>query len=233
MNKTGYQPMPVLLRAEPNDVRWTSGSAKILTVVATLGTLLTLCGAVAICWIGFNGSPRKTIEKAPVAVPVLPEARTAPAAAPVVPEATTAPVAVATSHQEGASMPLPDSNQSDHSILDQPAMAAPNPNPTVAPALQTESSANQTELLKGERPQTGQIQTNPDRHLTEAMRKKLEKVRLAAERKRSQLEASYREHAISSEAYKKGEEKYQKTIERYRREMNAGAGPKKDLAGQN
>jgi hypothetical protein len=230
MNKTGYQPMPVLLRAEPNDVRWTSKSAKILTVVATLGTLLTLCGAVAICWIGFNGSPRKTIEKAPVAVPVLPEARTAPAAAPVVPEATTAPVA--TSHQDGASMPLPDSNQSDHSILDQPAVAAPNPNPTVAPALQTESSASQSDLLKGE-PQTGQIQTNPVRHLTEAMRKKLEKARLAAERKRSQLEASYREHAISSEAYKKGEEKYQKTIERYRREMNAGTGPKKDLAGQN
>jgi hypothetical protein len=219
MNKTGYQPMPVLLRAEPNDARWTSKSAKILTVVATLGTLLTLCGAVAICLIGFNGFPRKTLEsKAPVAVPVLPEA-------------TTAPVAVATNHEDGASMPLPDSNQSDHSILDQPAVATPSLNPTPAPALQTESSASESALLKGERPQIGQ--TNPVRHLTEAMRKKLEKVRLAAERKRSQLEESYREHAISSEAYKKGEEKYQKTIERYRREMSAGAGPKNDLAGQN
>ena len=221
MNKTGYQPMPVLLRAEPNDARWTSKSAKILTVVATLGTLLTLCGAVAICLIGFNGFPRKTLEsKAPVAVPVLPEA-------------TTAPVVVATNHEDGASMPLPDSNQSDHSILDQPAVAAPSPNPTPAPAPQTASSASESELLKGERPQTGQTQTNPVRHLTEAARKKLEKVRLAAERKRSQLEESYREHAISSEAYKKGEEKYQKTIERYRREMSAGAGPKNDLAGQN
>ena len=219
MNKTGYQPMPVLLRAEPNDARWTSKSAKILTVVATLGTLLTLCGAVMICLIGFNGFPRKTLEsKAPVAAPVLPEA-------------TTAPVAVATNHEDGQSMLLPDSNQSDHSILDQPAVAAPSPNPTPAPALQTQSSASESELLKGERPQTGQ--TNPVRHLTEAMRKKLEKVRLAAERKRSQLEESYREHAISSEAYKKGEEKYQKTIERYRREMGAGAGPKNDLAGQN
>ena len=213
--------MPVLLRAEPNDARWTSKSAKILTVVATLGTLLTLCGAVAICLIGFNGFPRKTLEsKAPVAAPVLPEA-------------TTAPVAVATNHEDGASMPLPDSNQSDHSILDQPAVAAPSPNPTPAPAPQTASSASESELLKGERPQTGQTQTNPVRHLTEAARKKLEKVRLAAERKRSQLEESYREHAISSEAYKKGEEKYQKTIERYRREMSASAGPKNDLAGQN
>ena len=219
MNKTGYQPMPVLLRAEPNDARWTSKSAKILTVVATLGTLLTLCGAVMICLIGFNGFPRKTLEsKAPVAVPVLPEA-------------TTAPVAVATNHEDGQSRLLPDSNQSDHSILDQPAVAAPSPNPTPAPALQTESSASESELLKGERPQTGQ--PNPVRHLTETMRKKLEKVRLAAERKRSQLEESYREHAISSEAYKKGEEKYQKTIERYRREMSASAGPKNDLAGQN
>jgi hypothetical protein len=219
MNKTGYQPMPVLLRAEPNDARWTSKSAKILTVVATLGTLLTLCGAVAICLIGFNGFPRKTLEsKALVATPVLPEA-------------TTAPVAVATNHEDGASMPLPDSNQSDHSILDQPAVAAPSLNPTPAPTLQTESSASESALLKGEQPQTGQ--TNPVRHLTETMRKKLEKMRLAAERKRSQLEESYREHAISSEAYKKGEEKYQKTIERYRREMSGGAGPKNDLAGQN
>jgi hypothetical protein len=221
MNKTGYQPMPVLLRAEPNDARWTSNSAKILTVVATLGTLLTLCGAVAICLIGFNGAPGKTREsKAPVAVPVLSEA-------------TAAPVAVASNHEDTASMPLPDSNQSDHSILDQPAVAAPSPNPMPAPVLQTESSTTESELLKAERPQTGQKQALPVRHLTEATRKKLEKVRLAAERKRSQLEESYREHAISSETYKKGEEKYQKTIERYRREMSAGAGPKNDLAGQN
>src|ERR1700760_281979 len=116
MNKTGYQPMPVLLRAEPNDARWTSKSAKILTVVATLGTLLTLCGAVAICLIGFNGFPGKTLQsKAPVAVPALPEPTTAPAAVPILPEATPAPVAVATSHQDAVSIPLPDSNQSDHS----------------------------------------------------------------------------------------------------------------------
>ena len=104
MNKTGYQPMPVLLRAEPNDARWTSKSAKILTVVATLGTLVTLCGAVAICMIGFNAFPRKTLEsKAPVAVPILPE--------------VTPSVAGATAnHEDGARVPLADANQADHSI---------------------------------------------------------------------------------------------------------------------
>jgi hypothetical protein len=218
MNKTGYQPMPVLLRAEPDDARWTSKSAKILTVVATLGTLVTLCGAVAICMIGFNAFPRKTLEsKAPVAVPILPEATPSVAAAPA-------------NHEDGASMPLADANQADHSILDQPATSTPSPISTPAAAPKPES-ASQSELSKVGSLQTQQI--NPGRHLTEAVRKRLEKRRLAAERKRSRLEESYRDQAISSEAYKKGVEKYQREIERYRREMSAGTGPKSDLAGQN
>jgi len=219
MNKTGYQPMPVLLRAEPNDARWTSKSAKILTAVATLGTLVTLCGAVAICLIGFNAFPRKTLESKP------------PAAVPILPEATPSVAAATTSHEDGASMPLADSNQADRSILDQTATSTPSSISTPAVEPKAESSATESELPKVGTLQTEQV--NPGRHLTEAVRKKLEKRRLAAERKRSRLEESYRDHAISSEAYKKGVEKYQKEIERYRSEMSAGMGPKTNLAGQN
>ena len=83
MNKTDYQPMPVLLRAEPSDARWTSNSARFLLVVATLGTVFALCGVIAIFLIGFSASPPRTLEtKEPVEVPVLSATSVSPAAAP-------------------------------------------------------------------------------------------------------------------------------------------------------
>ena len=48
MNKSAFQPLPVLLRAEPNDARGTSHSAVILRVIAALGTLFALGGTIAI-----------------------------------------------------------------------------------------------------------------------------------------------------------------------------------------
>ena len=225
MNKTGYQPLPVLLRAEPSDARWTSKSAKILCAVATLGTLFALCGAVAICLIGFNASPRKTLEsKAPIEVPSLPETTVSPAAA--------------TNDSNSTSPLLPDTEQAhrrmiadDHAIIEQAPAPALNLPSVPAPAPKAETPSSDSGLLNGESPAAGRV--NLDRHLPEALRKNLEKTRREAERKRSRLEDLYRKHAISSEAYKKGEEKYQSEIERYRREMNARTEPKDDAAGQN
>jgi hypothetical protein len=225
MNKIGYQPMPVLLRADSGETR-TSGSAIILRIVATFGTLIALCGAVAICLIGFNAFPRKSVElKAPTDVPLLPET-------------TMSPTAAAGQDDRTAVVPA-DSNQDhgntiaeDHSILDQSA-AAPALNPASAPpaAAKTEVPASERGLPKVERPEAGRM--NRESHLSEAMRKKLEKMRLAAERKRSRLEEMYRTGAISGAAYKKGEEKYQREIERYRNEMSARIGPRNDAVGQN
>jgi hypothetical protein len=51
--------------------------------------------------------------------------------------------------------------------------------------------------------------------------KNLEKQRLAAEKKRSRLEAMYQKGTISSKAYKSGEDEYRLAIQRYRDEVNA------------
>jgi hypothetical protein len=229
MNKTGYQPMPVLLRADSSETR-SSGSAIILRVVATFGTLIALCGAVAVCLIGFNAFPRKSLElKAAADAPLLPETTMSPAAA--------------ANHDDHTSVLSADSNQDhgntiaeDRSILDQtaaPALSPASPPPAAAPpaAAKTEVPASEGVLPTVERPEAGRI--NPVSHLSEAKRKKLEKLRLTAERKRSRLEDMYRTGAISSAAYKKGEEKYQRAIERYRNEMSAHIGPKTDAVGQN
>jgi hypothetical protein len=218
MNKIGYQPMPVLSRAEPSDAQWTSNSARFLRVVATLGTVFALCGVIAIFLIGISAlSPRTLETKAPVEVPVLSATSVSPAAVP--------------SLDQGVGVRLPDTNQvlrgtfaEDHSIADQPP-TAPAQNPDSAPAQVShpEASVSDGELLKRERPKDAPI--NPDRHLSEAVRKNLERARREAERKRSRLEHMYRRHAISSDAYKKGEEQYRTEIEKYRAGMNAPTEP--------
>jgi len=225
MNKFGYQPMPVLLRAETNDPRRTSNSAIILRVVAALGTIFALCGVIATCLIAFNVYPAKTLEsKAQGDVPSVPETKVTPT--------------VTASADNGTGVPLPETNQAqraaiaeDRSILEQTPVPAPNPASTPAAVAQSEVAVSDSDLLKGERPEVGQ--TNLNRHLSEATRKKLEKGRRQAERKRSRLEEMYGKHAISSEAYKRGEEKYQSEIEKYRREMNVATGPNNEAAGQN
>jgi len=59
--------------------------------------------------------------------------------------------------------------------------------------------------------------------LSGAGRKAAERERREAERKRSRLEAMYRNHLISSAAYKKGQDKYQSEIAKYRGELNGTA----------
>jgi hypothetical protein len=208
--------MPVLLRAEPNDARWTSDSARFLRVVATLSTVFVLCGVIAIFLIGFNALPPRPLEtKGTVEVPVLSATSISPAAP---------------SLDQGVGVRLPDTNQvlrgtfaEDHSIVDQPP-SAPARNPDSAPAQVSQASVSDTELLKRERSEDAPI--NLDTHLSEAVRKNLERARRQAERKRSRLEEMYRKHAISSDAYKKGEEQYRTEIEKYRAGMNARTEPK-------
>jgi hypothetical protein len=221
MNKSAFQPLPVLLRAEPIDARGTSHSAMILRVIATLGTLFALGGAVVLCLIAFNAFPPKTSEsKEPIGVPVpnLSAAKVPPTAA--------------TDQENAVEMPATKTNQSDratiaddHSIIDQTPAPALNPNSSPAP----EASASDRELLNEQRPEASRAAL--DRQFSESARIALEKKRRAVERRRSRLEKRYQEHAISSEAYKKGQENYRVQIDRYRREMSAYRGPDNE-AGQ-
>jgi hypothetical protein len=211
MNKSGYQPMPVLLRAEPSDLRPTSGSAKILRVIAAFGTVLALCGVIAICLVAFNAFPPATQKsKAATDLPIVPAVKPSPAAE------------VSQSYGADAAA-LTDPNQASAGLVSEdhvqvPSVALVNPTPTAVP-LQSDS-----DLLKTDRPVAAPVSV--DRHLTESVRRKLEKARRQAEEQRVSLEDDYEHHAISSASYKKGEEKYRRAIEKYRKAMNAGAEPK-------
>jgi hypothetical protein len=221
MNKSAFQPLPVLLRAEPNDARGTSHSAMILRVIATLGTLFALGGTVVLCLVAFNAFPPKTLEsKLSVGVPVADLSAT-----------RVSPTAVA-DQENSVGTPATKTNQSDravtaddHSVIDQTPAPALNPNSPPAPG----ASISDSELLNQERPETEQASL--DRQYSEPARKALEKMRRAAERQRSRLEKRHQEHAISSEAYKKGQENYRMQIDRYRREMSIYRGPD-NQAGQ-
>jgi hypothetical protein len=214
MNKSGYQPMPVLLRAEPGEGRPTSDSAKILRVVATVGGVFALCGAVAICLVGFNALPSKSGEsKVPVSLPIHPE--------------TKALAATESTQDDGAALQPTAAAQvqratpaEDHSVNEPVPTPALNPSSPPAPMVNPETAMSDKELLQGGRPEAQQIEQG--RHLSEVARRKLERKRRATEERRAALEDDFQNHAISSATYRKGVTKYQAEIAKYRKEMNAG-----------
>jgi hypothetical protein len=223
MNKLGYQPLPVLMRAEPGYIRQTSDSAKILRVVAIFGGILAICGAVALCLVAFNAPPPGAVEsKAPTSLPV-----------------TQVNPAVPASHENGLDAPPADANQGrhdatadDHAILDHPPVPAQSTSSTPPPIPLDSTSLNDNELRKGDHLRSAQtISENP--MMSEVARKKLEMERRRAERHRADLEESYQDQAISRETYKKGQEKYRSSIEKYRSKMKVGQGSNSEATGQN
>jgi hypothetical protein len=225
MNKHGYQPMPVLMRAEPSGGRRTSNSAKILHVVAILGGIFALFGAVVFCLAAFNAFPSGAVESKATG--------TSPLAM------TQVYAAVPAGHENGLEALRADANQGRYdTIADDPVaiyQPAPAPAPSASsapePMTQASTSLNDNEFLKEDHPDSAR--TISDRSMSEVTRKKLERQRRRAERQRAELEESYRDHAISGEAYKKGEAKYRSTIEKYRWEVNAGGESKNEATGQN
>jgi hypothetical protein len=211
MNKSGYQPMPVLLRAEPSDLRPTSGSAKILRVIAAFGTVLALCGVIAICLVAFNAFPPATQKsKAAADLPIVPAVK--PLSTAEVSQSNGADAAALTDPNQASAGTVSE----DHAQA--PSVALVNPTPTAVP-LQSDS-----DLLKTDQPVAAPVSV--DRHLSEGGRRKLEKARRQAEEQRASLEDDYEHHAISSATYKKGEEKYRRAIDKYRKALNAGAAEK-------
>jgi hypothetical protein len=223
MNKLGYQPMPVLIRAEPGNARQTSNSAKTLVVVAIFGGILALCGAVALCLVAFNASPPRAVESN--APPPLPVTQVYPA--------------VPAGHENGLDAPPADGNQGQHdtiaddrAILDHPPVPAQIASSAPAPTPQDSTSLNDNELHKGDLPEPARtISEKP--MMSEVARKKLERERRRAERHRAELEETYQDHAISRDAYRKGQEKYHGVIEKYRSEMKVGSGSNNEATGQN
>ncbi len=223
MNKLGYQPMPVLMRAEPGHARQTSNSAKILLTAAKLGGILALCGAALLCLVTFNAFPPRAIEsEAASSLPV-----------------TQAYPAVSAGHENELAAPQADVNQglqdtiaTDRAILDQPPVKAQSPSSTAAPISQVSTSEDANKLLKeGYTESARTVSETPP--ISEVARKKLERKRVRAEQHRAELEDSYENHAISHETYKNGQVKYQSAIEKYRSKMEFGKGSNKEATGQN
>jgi hypothetical protein len=219
MKKLGYQPMPVLMRAEPSRARQTS----ILHVVAIFGGIFALCGAVALCLAAFNPSPPRAVEsKAASSVPV-----------------AQLHSAVAAGHEDGLDTPAADANQGRHNtiaddraILDNPPVPAQSASSAPAPVPQDPTSSNDSELLKGDHPESAQS-VSEKLMTSDVARKKLERERMRAELHRAELEESYQDHAISRETYKNGQEKYRSAIEKYRSEMKVGIRSNSEATGQN
>jgi uncharacterized protein Veg len=218
MSKVAYQPFTVLMRAEPTDSGWISTSAKVLRAASTFATMISLFGAVAICSIGFSAFKPGTFgPKESTGVAVFPTIKV--------------PATPSPDQDHGIDTSLRDTNQghqgttaSAHSIIDQTSATALHPTPPTTSVAPPEASVNVSALVEPVPPEA--VRTSLERELPKVVRKKLEKGRREAERKRSRLEEMYQNHAISSEAYKRGEEKYKSAIERYRRAVNAGTGPK-------
>jgi hypothetical protein len=223
MDKLDYQPMPVLMRVEPGYARQTLNSAKLLHVVAILGGIFALCGAVALCLVAFNAFPPRAVESR--AASSLPVTQVYPA--------------VPAGHENGLDAPPADANQGRHdtiadgrAICDQAPVPAQSGSSAPAPTPQDSTFLNDNELHKVDHPESARtICEKP--MMSEVARKKLERERRRAERHRAELEESYLDHAISRESYKKGQEKYRGAIEKYRSEMKVGRGSTDEATGQN
>jgi hypothetical protein len=222
MNKLGYQPMPVLMRAELGYARQTSNSAKLLHVMAILGGIFALCGAVALCLVAFNASPPRAVQsKAASSLPV-----------------TQVYPAVPAGHQNGLDAPPADANQGRHdtiaddrAIREQPPVPAQSASSAPAPTPQDSTFFNDNEF-KGDHPESARtISEKP--MMNQVARKQLERERRRAERHRAELEESYQDRGISRETYKKGQENYRGAIEKYRSEMKVGRGSNNEATGQN
>jgi hypothetical protein len=120
-----------------------------------------------------------------------------------------APVASpsATALVAGTVNPVPTSISSPPVRL---VSATPAPSPSATPILRP------TAVVKERVPQAVKAPSEGDRKSAEQRRRE-------AERKRTHLEALYKNHQISDQAYKQGQEEYQAELAKYRNAVN-GAG---------
>ena len=193
MNRRRQRPLRRRLKTQPSGSGQRQDSANALIKRAAPGALLALCAAIAIGFGLFhlftarNTRPKKS------------------GITDIVSATTTSPVPV---EKETPTNPASANQDSVHSgtILAEDSAHDRSPVPTPVPTA-------------GPLPQpTAIVSDNRSRDLKRSgvERKSVERERREAERKRSRLEAMYRKHEISSEAYKKGQDEYKNEIAKYR-----------------
>jgi hypothetical protein len=189
MCKLPYQPLTVLVRAEPSDSPWVSTSARVLGAAATFAAIIALSGAVAICSNGFRAFLPGTFgPKGSTGLPVFPATKVSP-------------IALADQDDGISILPL-NTNQgrhgaitSEHSTFDQTssvALAATPPPALVAQSELTASVSNST-LFDREHPEAVRL----EKPLSKAVRKSLQNERrqaVRALRGRAVRDRSYSRH---------------------------------------
>ena len=197
MNKLYRLPLRTRTKNLSSGVRRRQNSSKI---VAT--GILVLCALAALVAIGFaafltykhmKGKPK------------------------VVSTASPSPVATPAVQTKDVLMPLADPNKASSA-----STPLPSPSALISTPLATPSSTPAPSSAPPREPKTDAQSKVAEKPLTKAGRKSLEKKRLEAEHKRAQLEKSYQNHEISTDAYNKGKEEYKIEIQKYRDELKSG-----------
>jgi hypothetical protein len=199
------------IKAYPADRKLSWRAAKIMLKATAPGTMFALLGAIQIWLIAAKGphsdgsrpfsdnyvlATKRGEEHPPASALEVDPHATPEGCRRLFPES---PVDGATASEEGATDALSASIGSK---------IAPRTKADVFAAVAREPS------------KTGQREANLDA-MRRIGRRSLEKQRLAAEKKRSRLEAMYQKGTISSQAYRNGENEYRIAIQRYRNEVNA------------
>jgi hypothetical protein len=209
----GYRLMIRRIKAYPADRKWSWVAAKIMLKATAPGTMFALLGAIQIWLIAAKGphsdgsrafsdsyavASKSGEEHPPASASEVDRLGTPEGSRRLFPET---PVDAATASGEEATDALSVSIGSK-----------------IAPRTKADVFA----AVAAKPPKTRQQEANLDA-MRRIGRRSLEKQRLAAEKKRSRLEAMYQKGTISSQAYRNGENEYRIAIQRYRNEVNASA----------
>jgi hypothetical protein len=98
------------------------------------------------------------------------------------------------------------------------ASVSATPTPIATPTVSATPVLRPTALVANDRPREASTPS-------ENSRKTAEQRRREAERKRAKLEAQYKDHQISEEAYKQGQQDYQAEMAKYRNVVSGAASP--------
>jgi hypothetical protein len=213
----GYRLMMRRIKAYPADGKWSWNAAKILFKNTAPGTIFALLGAIAIWLTAAKGvhsdgsrSFADTSNASNLAISEIGDDHPI-----VMTLGSGGPGPIQGSQKSVPEDPFDPAATSGSGIVGAPGFAK---SPKATPA----KKLGDVVVAASETAKRRQQEADPRMNVSaKTVPKNLEKQRLAAERKRSRLEAMYQKGTISSEAYKSGEDEYRIAIQRYRSEVNA------------
>jgi hypothetical protein len=203
----GYRLLKRRIRVQPATGKWSWEAAKMMLKNGAPGTMFALIGAVQIWLIAAKGLHSEGGFSNSAATKTLFESKK---------ENGTSPLltlnSMASSLEPGSSSVNSPLNSPTFSLGPKMQVASPSSGQSTASDW-SQGSVTTSEANK-RAPETRNLMGKTDR-------RNLEKRRMAAEKKRSRLEAMYQSGTISNETYRSGEAEYRIAIQRYRDQVSA------------